>query len=323
MAAASFTQWKSMPPAADAAGFAAARARARSLGGATALRAELESAGIVARGLLTTGTSPFNVFVHIGSGLLTQPGMEAENAALGAASAQFCIACNRSENDEQWANESPEWVGKASMSKRHRFLILRDDLSWQSFNVLTLGLVGGSKSLRAAIALVEGMRDAARTFASCTPGWSAEPTRLGMFFHCYPHNSVNSLHMHRAAEQGANHSSLVSPPALPSSSCPRGSRLRCCIAVSVVDLSVTGPTFTSCAHKNLPCEAVLAVLRDELTAAEAGGDTAPGPSARSHSSAITPLSDAERARLFTKYGKLEKPTAAEMGEVARAGCKMQ
>lgn len=40
-------------------------------------------------------------------------------------------------------------------------------------------------------------------------------------------------------------------------------------------------------------------------------------------SAITPLSEEERRRLFAKYGQLKAPTPAEMAEVSRAGCKMQ
>jgi hypothetical protein len=106
------------------------------------------------------------------------------------------------------------------------------DLSWQWFNVMSFGLEGDAASLRTAIEMLEAMQAAARVFAQKTPGWSADPARLGMFFHCYPNNSVNSLHMH------------------------------------LVDLSATGPSFAHLAPKNLPLADVLHVLRDELADAE-------------------------------------------------------
>ena len=214
----------------DAAGFAAARARVRALGGASAMRAHLVATGYVnAEGKLTTGVKPFNVFARVACGAMKQPEMEGENAALGGAAARFMLASNRLENDEYWASDSPEWVGKASMSERHRFMTTRD-LSWEWFNVLSFGLVGTPAALREAIQTLEAMRDAAKTFTRTQPGWS--PTECGMYFHCFPHNSVNSLHMH------------------------------------LVDLGATGPSFAYHAHKNLPVGAVISVLRDELAAAE-------------------------------------------------------
>jgi len=35
------------------------------------------------------------------------------------------------------------------------------------------------------------------------------------------------------------------------------------------------------------------------------------------------LSDEEKARLFAKYGKIEKPKASDVADVAGAGCKTQ
>ena len=223
---------KALPTPVDAAGFAAVRDYLRSkCGGGAAVCAHLEQAGFVADGRLTTSTKPFNVFARVGSGVMTQSGMEVENAALKALGTRFAIACNRPENDEHWASADPEWVAKASMSQRHRFMTTRD-MTWTWFNVLTFGIEGDAASLREAIETLAAMQEAASAFASATPGW--EPKRLGLFFHCYPHNSVNSLHMH------------------------------------LVDLGATGPAFAHHAHKNLPAEAVMAVLRQELTAAEHG-----------------------------------------------------
>ena len=50
---------------------------------------------------------------------------------------------------------------------------------------------------------------------------------MGLFFHVYPHNSVQSFHLH------------------------------------IVDLDVTGPTYEVMKYKNMPAEDALAVLRAE------------------------------------------------------------
>ena len=104
------------------------------LGGVQTLQEELARAGWVDRETksLTTGTKPFNIFARVASGVMAQPDMEAENAALGEYSQRFMICRNRPENDEHWDSEDPEWVGKASMSIRHRFLTTRN-LHWSWF----------------------------------------------------------------------------------------------------------------------------------------------------------------------------------------------
>ena len=74
---------------------------------------------------LTTGKNPFNVFALAGAGLMGQDpqGVQDDNAALERAgedyAKRFKVARNRPENDEHW-NEGGTWVGKASMSARHR-----------------------------------------------------------------------------------------------------------------------------------------------------------------------------------------------------------
>ena len=71
---------------------------------------------------LTTGTNPFNVFARAGAGLLG-PGDADDNAALERAgedyAKRFKMFRNLPENDKHW-NEGGTWVGKASMSARHR-----------------------------------------------------------------------------------------------------------------------------------------------------------------------------------------------------------
>ena len=175
------------PLARDASSFAAMRSRLCEMGGAQAMCSELEGLGFVAHGKLTTGTKPFNVFARVMSGALVQPGMHEETAALG--SERFMIACNRPENDEHWDSSDEEWVGKASMGERHRFMLVRD-LSWSYFNVLTFGM---EDDLQDAIQVLEDMESAAHQFASKTAGWSRN---IGMYLHVYGHSSVNAFHLH-------------------------------------------------------------------------------------------------------------------------------
>lgn len=217
---------KALPTPVNAETFAKARDEMRALGGAAALYQHLESEGFVAQGKLTTAMKPLNFFACISSGVISQPGMESENASLGHAGLRFKVCSNHPDNNENWNSSDPAWVGKAAMSKRHRFLSTKD-LSWQWFNVLAFGLDRDAHSLSQAIALLEDMKSAAEAFAAATPEWSADPSRLGLFLHVFPHNSVDSLHLH------------------------------------MVDLAVTGPTYEVLKEKNLPLADALDVLRSE------------------------------------------------------------
>ena len=74
---------------------------------------------------LTTGTNPFNVFARVGAELI--PAHKEDNEALKRAginasedyAARFIMARNLPANDQNW-NTGGEWVGRASMSARHR-----------------------------------------------------------------------------------------------------------------------------------------------------------------------------------------------------------
>merc|ERR1712151_342656 len=94
------------------------------------------------------------------------------NSMLGIYESQFMVVCNKAECDEHYASTDKEWIGRASMSKHHRFLIRRD-LHWQYFNGLVFGLV--EATLEQAIKETEAMLIAAQTFtknAANTLGWS-------------------------------------------------------------------------------------------------------------------------------------------------------
>lgn len=221
-----------VPEVRDVAAFRELRRQLREeLGGVDALRRELFEQGFVRDdGRLTTGTTPFNVFALLASGQMQQPNMLEEQQHLGPHSCKFMVCCNRPENDEHWESDHPDWLGKASMSRRHR-LLTTTNLHWQWFNTLVLGLVpavDGGSGLAAAIDEVESLKDAALTYASRAGSWSQN---VGLFFHVYGHNSVNSLHLH------------------------------------VLDMDALGPTGRKYAYKNCPLDAVLQVLREELVAA--------------------------------------------------------
>ena len=139
---------------------------------------------------------------------------------------------------------------------------------WTWFNVLTMGLVDVAKAdavhhdeeemrgeeanlelnirtLESALACLRKMREAAYAFVKedAKSGWSlreknvfqkethqtvVELADISLYFHCYPHCSVNSLHLH------------------------------------IVDLSETGPSYKYHSHKNLSMDMVLKALEDEI-----------------------------------------------------------
>lgn len=217
-----------VPKLKDASGFREARRLVREdFGGVNVVKAELIRFGFVSNETkeLTVGTSPFNVFARIAAGKMTQPGMDQEQEFLGDFKEKFLISCNRPENDEHWDSDDPQWIGKASMSCRHKFLITKD-LHWQWFNPLVFGLVpqeeGGLRPVE-VIEQVQMMKCAALEYAS-NAGWSS---KVGLFFHVFGHCSVNSLHLH------------------------------------ILDMEHLGPTFWSLEHKNCPLDAILKVLEEE------------------------------------------------------------
>ena len=103
------------------------------------------------------------------------------------------------------------------------------------------------RTLESALACLRKMREAAYAFvkedAKSGTKWSLreketwqnetkqtdfELADIGLYFHCYPHCSVNSLHLH------------------------------------IVDLSKTGPTYEACRFKNLSMDMVLTALEKEI-----------------------------------------------------------
>jgi len=198
------------------------------LGGIASLHEELRRFNFIEHDThhLSTGTAPMNLFARIVAGKIKQPLVESEQEWLGAWKERYQICCNMPDNDANWDSDDPDWVGRASMSMRHRFITTKN-LHWQWFNALSFGLVppeDGGVSLEDAIAELQDMKAAALFYASNAHGWSSN---VGLFFHVFGHNSVNSLHLH------------------------------------VLDMDHVGPTFKKLNYKNCPLDAVLKVLEEE------------------------------------------------------------
>jgi hypothetical protein len=153
------------------------------------LRQLQESEFVASTGHLTTGTKPFNVFARIGSGVMTQPQMNDDQKCLGKYQDKFVVACNRPECDENWESTDPAWIGKASMSRLHRFLVPKN-IHWSWFNVLVFGM---HDNLEEAVVFLKNLRAATMLYVQTMKGWSSN---VGLFFHVYSLSSVNALHLH-------------------------------------------------------------------------------------------------------------------------------
>lgn len=181
--------------------------------------------GVFGDGKILPSLKPFNAFARILSGDLipAYPLDLLKQRGLAEYAEEFFLAKNKPELDAAWKCPVEEGKPLASMSLHHEFLIPRDP-SWKLFNVLTIGVESSVQELETSIVLLERMREVALTAAKFD-GWSEN---VGLFFHCFPLNSVNTLHMH------------------------------------VVDLNNLGPSFSAQTHKNLSLDCVLTQLRAEL-----------------------------------------------------------
>lgn len=132
---------------------------------------------------LTTGDTPFNVFARFASGKMKNP---VDQSILGNFSEDWMVCHNRPEFDRDWDDVTNN---KVSMSRPdvngpgHVFITTKN-LNWKFFNVTTIVLTGNVKFLLE-------LKKAATHYVTMR-GWK----KYGFYFHCFPHNTVNSLHLH-------------------------------------------------------------------------------------------------------------------------------
>ena len=161
--------------------------------------------------MLTTGMKPFNVFARFASGELPNP---VNQSLLGEFANRFMVCHNLPENDSRW--DDPDFHG-ASMAGPDAYgpghvFITTKDLSFRRFNILPIIIEND-------IWFVTQLLIAGINYTS-NRGW----TNPGFYFHCYPINSVQSLHLH------------------------------------VVNKDTAGPTFEKQVHKNLDIYDVLSAM---------------------------------------------------------------
>lgn len=95
---------------------------------------------------------------------------------------KYFIAVNLPEHDEHWNSTDPKWIGKGSMSSFHKFLLVKN-LNWKYFNILGFT----PDMLHELIEMKEVATDYANINGVRNPG---------LFFHMYPHNTIQLIHLH-------------------------------------------------------------------------------------------------------------------------------
>jgi hypothetical protein len=181
--------------------------------GLDSIHDELYKLGYIRNGNLCTDSGPFNVFAKYASGSLKNP---VRQDMLYNHQNEFMICHNRQADYDNWNNPSQPgaMAGSDKNGPGHVFLTTKD-LSWHKFNVLTLGYADDD------LEFLLRMKEAANIY-STHRGWD----NVGYYFHCYPHNTVQSLHLH------------------------------------IVNLNTVGPHFRNMSYKNLSLEDVISELSD-------------------------------------------------------------
>ena len=134
-------------------------------------------------GMLTTGIKPFNVFARIANGDTVNT---VNQDTLGIYSDRFVVCHNLPNNDLNWDNPdfpTASMAGPDEYGPGHVFITTKD-LSYSKFNILPIIIDNDVKFLCEMLC-------AAIKYTS-NRGWD----NPGFYFHCYPHNSVQSLHLH-------------------------------------------------------------------------------------------------------------------------------
>ena len=161
--------------------------------------------------ILTTGAAPFNIFARLVTGATKN---NVDQSLLGEYSDRFMVCHNRPENDANWNNPNfhgASMAGPDAYGPGHVFITTKN-LGYNKCNILPIILDND-------VRFIGDMLLAAIKY-TVNRNWK----NPGFYFHCYPHNSVQSLHLH------------------------------------VLNMDTIGPTFKTQAHKNLNVYDVLSVM---------------------------------------------------------------
>lgn len=135
------------------------------------------------QGFLTTGVGPFNVFASIVSGNTPN---NVDQSLLGSHIKDFMVCHNRPINDEKWNDPTflaASMAGPDASGPGHVFITTKH-LHFDTFNILPIVM---NKNIQ----FLNNLLLAALEYTK-NRGWK----NPGFYFHCYPYNSVQSLHLH-------------------------------------------------------------------------------------------------------------------------------
>ena len=128
-------------------------------------------------------TSPFNIFASIGAGIMPN---YVDQRCIMDYKTLFVVCHNRPENDIRWndpSHSAASMAGPDDYGPGHVFITTKI-MKWSYFNITTIILLEHLTFLKAL------------KFAGLCYAKSRNWKNPGLFFHCFPHNSVQSLHLH-------------------------------------------------------------------------------------------------------------------------------
>lgn len=132
---------------------------------------------------LSTGTKPFNVFARLASYAMEN---HTDQTIIEEYMEDWMVCHNKPENDMNWNdvnNKACSMCGPDDNGPGHVFITTKN-LHWKNFNITTIVL---SKNVEFLMKL----KEVAEEYVTQRK-WK----KVGFYFHCFPHNSVNSLHLH-------------------------------------------------------------------------------------------------------------------------------
>jgi hypothetical protein len=149
------------------------------------IKMQLEELKYVENDVLTITVNPLNIFARYGSETLWNK----VDQSLIVDKKHWMLCYNRIENDLNWYNpnfSAASMAGPGEDGLPGHVFITTKMMCWKYFNVTTIAL-----DKRKGLTFLKSLKFVAEEYTKGR-GWK----NAGYFFHCYPHNSVNSLHLH-------------------------------------------------------------------------------------------------------------------------------